>query len=98
MSALSIPSFAAAALPAVNVHPHGHGHKQDVQTDPLTDSSSSTAAQIPVGTASNLFGNILSSLEQVIGLQPASLAGNLLSAASTPAASAAAGSKVNVMA
>jgi hypothetical protein len=105
MSALSIPSSAAAALPAVNVHPHGHGHKKGVDTDPLTDSSSTTAAQVPVGAAQNLFGNILNTLEQVIGIQAPSSTSNPVSIDNTVAGShaaaaspAATGSKINLMA
>ena len=74
MSSLAIPSSVSAALPALNVHPHGgHGHKKgaelDLSTD-STDSSSSTAAQVPVGSAQSLFGNAFNALEQLIGLQP----------------------------
>jgi hypothetical protein len=113
MSAISIPSSTAAAtLPAANIHPHGHGHKKGgMETDPLTDdSSSSTAAQVPVGAAKNLFSNVLNSLEQLIGVTPAgSLATSAASLVSSVAASAAgsgaaaasrvaAGSKINVMA
>jgi hypothetical protein len=105
MSAISIPSSTAAAtLPAALIHPHGHGHKKGTMgTDPLTDDSSGTAAQIPVGTAKNLFGNLLNSLEQVIGVQPAagiagaaaSLVSSVVGSAtgsSTAASSGAAGS------
>jgi hypothetical protein len=59
---------AATTLPALNVHSHGHGHKKGL--DSLTDPSSSTAAQ-PAGSTQDLFGSLLSSLEQVIGMQPA---------------------------
>src|ERR1700749_463777 len=58
---MSLPiasSGAASALPAVNIPPHGHGHK-----------GSDSAAQIPAGTGQNLFGGLLTSLEQVIGAQ-----------------------------
>jgi hypothetical protein len=111
MSAISIPSSnAAATLPAANIHPHGHGHKKGggMQADLLTDDSSSTttAAQVPVGAAQNLFGNILNTLEQVIGVAPAasiaSSAANLVSSAAgsaaAPNAAAGAGSKINLMA
>jgi hypothetical protein len=111
MSAISIPSSTAAAtLPAANIHPHGHGHKKGggMQADLLTDDSSSTttAAQVPVGAAQNLFGNILNTLEQVIGVAPAagiaSSAANLVSPAAGSAAAsnaaAGAGSKINLMA
>ncbi len=81
-----------------------------MQADLLTDDSSSTttAAQVPVGAAQNLFGNILNTLEQVIGVAPAasiaSSAANLVSsaagsaAAPNAAAGAGAGSKINLMA
>jgi hypothetical protein len=105
MSALSIPSTAAAALPAVNFHPHGHGHKKGAETDPFTDSSSTTAAQIPVGSAQNLFGNLLNTLEQVIGVQapslntkPVSIDNTVAGPAGAGASTAAAGSKINLMA
>ena len=107
MSSLAIPSSVSAALPALNVHPHGgHGHKKGAELDLSTDSTdssdsaSSTAAQVPVGSAQSLFGNAFNALEQLIGLQPPS--------ASSPAApsnanSAAASAtkvnpKINVMA
>ncbi|HEY2676492.1 MAG TPA: hypothetical protein VGI65_05950 [Steroidobacteraceae bacterium] len=113
MSAISIPSSTAAAtLPAANIHPHGHGHKKGgIETDPLTDdSSSTTAAQVPVGAAKNLFSNLLNSLEQVIGVTPAgslassaanlvsSVAGSGTGSGTAAASSSAAGSKINVMA
>jgi hypothetical protein len=63
---------AAAALPALNIHPHGHGHKKGL--DSVTDPSSSTASQAPAGSTQNLFGSLLSSLEQIIGAQPAKAA------------------------
>lgn len=107
MSQLTMPSAVTPALPAVNVHPHGHGHKKGSLLDP-TDSTSSTAAQVPVGTAQNLFGSLFSSLQQLIGGQPASAAtvpgastanapaGS--AAGSATAAAAAANPKINVMA
>jgi hypothetical protein len=75
---MSIPisaSTAAPALPALSGQVHGHGHKKGGSLESLTDSTStdstsSTAAQLPVGSVQNLFGSLLSSLEQVIGIQP----------------------------
>jgi hypothetical protein len=105
MSSLTMPSAVTSTLPAVNIHPHGHGHKKGSPLDPSSDSSSSsTAAQIPVGTAQNLFGRLFNSLQQLIGIQPVPAAAN--PAAANPAAAstaatagaAAAGSKINVMA
>jgi hypothetical protein len=99
MSPIAIPSSVTAALPAPNVHPHGHGHKKgaelDLSTD-STDSASSTAAQVPVASAQNLFGKAFTALEQLIGLTPP--------APNSPAAAPAAASvttvnpKINLMA
>jgi hypothetical protein len=99
MSPIAIPSSVTAALPALNVHPHGHGHKKGTELDLSTDSTSSTAAQVPVASAQNLFGKAFTALQQLIGLTPP--------AASTPAAapnsnlaaaSATVNPKVNLMA
>src|SRR5450631_3215634 len=92
MSSLSIPSSATAALPAVNIHPHGHEHKKGTQLDLSGDSSSSTAAQIPVGSAQNLFGSLFNSLAQLIGARPAPASGNPGAASAATAASAASAS------
>jgi hypothetical protein len=103
MSSLTIPSATAAALPASNVHPHGHGHKKGSSLDLLSDdsstSTSSTAAQVPVTSAQNLFSKAFTALEQLVGLQPPS--GSPAAAPNTNAAapSTAAGSpKINLMA
>jgi hypothetical protein len=103
MSSLTMPSAVAPMLPAVNLpaHGHGHGHKKGSPLDPSADSSSSTAAPIPVGTAQNLFGGLFNSLQQIIGAQPVPAA--VKPAVSTAAgaaagAAASAGSKLNVMA
>jgi hypothetical protein len=111
MSAISIPSSTpAATLPAAIIHPHGHGHKKSggMQADLLTDDSSATttAAQVPVGAAQNLFGNILNTLEQVIRATPAAriassavnLMGSSAASAAAPTSAAAPGSKINLMA
>lgn len=103
MSSLPIPSAVTSTLPAVNIHPHGHGHKKG-SMDPTADSSSSTAAQIPAGSTQNLFGSLFNSLQQIIGAQPVPAGTNPAApganAASSAAAgsAAAAGSKINVMA
>ena len=106
MSSLTMPAAVTAALPAVNLppHGHGHGHKKASPLDPTSDSSSNTAAPIPVGTAQNLFGSLFSSLQQIIGGQPAPAATSLTAPSTNAAGSAAAGaaaaaaSKINVMA
>jgi len=107
MSALSMPTAVTPALPAVNLPSHGHGHgghKKASPLDPTTESSSNTAAPIPVGTAQNFFSSLFSSLQQIIGGQPAPPATNPPAVTSNAAGSAAAGtaaaagSKLNVMA
>jgi hypothetical protein len=107
MSSLTMPAAVTPNLPAVNLpaHGHGHGHKKASPLDATTDSSSNTAAPIPVGTAQNLFGSLFSSLQQIIGGQPAAAVTNpaalTTSAAASSAAAgsaAAAGAKINVMA
>jgi hypothetical protein len=98
---LAIPASISAALPALNIHPHGHGHKKGAELDPSVDSTSSTAAQIPVASAQNLFGKAFTALEQLIGLQPPSVASNPATAAnagSAATAAAATGAKINLMA
>jgi hypothetical protein len=103
MSSLTIPSAAAAALPAMNVHPHGHGHKKGSQLD-LSDlsadsTSSSTAAQVPVTSAQNLFSKAFTALEQLVGLQPPSVASTAAAPNTGSAASAATvNPKINLMA
>jgi len=85
----SIPNLtsASSALPTINIH--AHGHKKGSLVGSTGDSSSSSAAQAPAGSVQNLFGTLLQSLEQVIGLQlsPAKPAAT----ASTAAAGAGAG-------
>jgi hypothetical protein len=58
---------AASALPSLNVYSHGHGHKKGLES--ATDSTSDTDA--PTGSTQNLFSNLLTSMEQVVGIQPA---------------------------
>jgi hypothetical protein len=74
MTSLAISSPTTAALPTPNIHPHGHGHKRGSEVDSLTDPSDSTttttAAQSPTASTQNPFDSLLTSLEQVIGIQP----------------------------
>jgi hypothetical protein len=104
MSSLTMPSAVTPTLPALNIQPHGHGHKKGSPLDPTADSSSSTAAPIPVGSAQNLFGSLFSSLQQVIGGQPLAAATNAAALTTNAAGAAAAGpaaaaaSKISVMA
>jgi hypothetical protein len=99
MSSLSIPTV-TAPLPAVNARPHGHGHKKDSPLDPTaTDTSSSAAAQIPVGSAQTMFGRLFSAISQLLGAPPKPTATPAApDANSTAAPPAGAGSKVNLMA
>jgi hypothetical protein len=75
MSSIAISASPTAALPTPNIHPHGHGHhKKGSDVDPLTDDSTSgtaggTAAQPATGSTQNIFGSLLTTLEQVIGIQ-----------------------------
>src|SRR5579859_2091111 len=103
MSSLTIPSAVTSTLPSVNIHPHSHGHKKGGSLDPTSDTSSNTAAQIPVGSTQNLFGSLFNSLEQIIGGQPAPAAVNLATSTANNATANAAtagspGSKLNVLA
>jgi|ERR1700722_6688316 hypothetical protein len=104
MSSIALPSAVSSTLPAANIHPHGHGHKKGSPLDASADSSSDTAAQIPVGSAQNLFGSLFSSLQQLIGAKPVPAATNPAASASNAAGFAAAGSaaagapKIDVMA
>jgi hypothetical protein len=100
-----MPSAVAPALPTLNTppHGHGHGHKKGSPLDPTANSTTTTAAPIPVGTAQNLLGNLFSSLQQVIGGTPLSAVTNLVASTSNPASGsaavgAAAAAKINVMA
>jgi hypothetical protein len=67
MSTIPNLTSAPSAFPLVNIHPHGH--KKGSQVDSTGDSASTTAAQVPAAAAQNLFGSLLQSLEQVIGVQ-----------------------------
>lgn len=67
MSTIPNLTSAPSAFPLVNIHPHGH--KKASQVDSSGTSGSTTAAQVPPATAQNLFGSLLQSLEQVIGVQ-----------------------------
>src|ERR1700722_11080002 len=78
MSSIANLSSAPTAVPPGNLHLHGH--KKGSHVGSTDDSGSDTAAQMPVGAGQNLFGSMLQSLEQAIGVQ--------LSAA-TPTATAA---------
>ena len=84
------------ALPPIIIRPHGH--KKNSHVGPFGDAGSDTAAQVPVATAQNLFGSLLQSLEQVIGLQSATAAATPTTSADGSQNSTAARSGVSVRA
>jgi hypothetical protein len=89
----NLGSSVAAALPPINAHLHGHKKGSHVQSADDTSGSSDGTAQVPAGLQQNLFGSLLSSLEQVIGVQattPATAPTGATSAAPTGTTSAAA--------
>ena len=81
MSSIANLTSAPSALPSFNIPPHGH--KKGSHVGSTDDSGSNTAGQVPVATAQNLFGSLLQSLEQVIGVQ----LGAAAPATATPATS-----------
>ena len=93
MSAVTnLSSVSPSALPPVNLHGHGHKHGSHVEsTDASADSTSNDAlGQAPAGSTQNLFGSLMQSLEQVIGLQPSTTTPATAASAATPAATASA--------
>jgi hypothetical protein len=92
MSAVTnLSSVSPAALPPINLHGHGHKHGSHVEsTDASADSTSNDAlGQAPAGSTQNLFGTLLQSLEQVIGLQPSTTTPAATASTTTPATTAA---------
>lgn len=94
MSSLAISNSASTTLPAVEFHKHGHGHKKGMSADSLSNTSSSgtsnsTTGQLPVGAAQGLFASLLQTLEQVIGVQPATAATATTAAGGTSTGTAA---------
>ena len=81
MSSIANLTSTSSALPSLNIRPHGH--KKGSHVGSTDESGSNTAGQVPVGTVQSLFGTLLQSLEQVIGVQ--------LGATAPAAATAAAG-------
>jgi hypothetical protein len=84
----SIPNLtsASSALPTLNIHTHGH--KKGSHVGSPDDSTSSSSAQAPAGSVQNLFGTLLQSVEQVIGLQLSPAKPAAAAAATTTAAGA----------
>jgi len=97
MSPLAIPSSATAALPAMNIHPHGHGHKKGSPVDSATDPGS-TAGQAPVGSTQNLFSRLFNSLAQLVGARQVQTTQAAQPAQSAQALQLSIGSKINTTA
>jgi hypothetical protein len=74
MIPLAIPSSITAALPAMDIHPHGHGHKKGMDLDSTSDASSTSSTSSTPGqptSTPNLFSTLFDSLAQVLGAPPA---------------------------
>ncbi len=94
MSVIANLGSTAAALPPINPHLHGHKKGSHVQSADDTGGGSDGAAQVPAGLQQNLFGSLLNSLEQAIGVQataPAGAAAGTTSAAAGTSGAAPAG-------
>src|ERR1700691_2622137 len=98
MSAVTnLSSVSPAALPPLNLHGHGHKHGSHVESTDNSASTDTSSAQAPTGSTQNLFGTLMQSLEQVIGLQPSTTtaATTAAPASATTSASAATASAAN---
>jgi hypothetical protein len=73
----------ASSLPAL--HLPGHGHKKGIHGDSQAEAAAltSTTDQEPTGSTQNLFGSILDSVEQIIGVKPAAAAAGAAVTAAT---------------
>ncbi len=91
MSVIANFRAAPAALPPLNLHSQSHkrgGHVQATDGD-----GSNSPAQVPVGLRQSLFGSLLNSLEQAIGVPltgPAAATSGTTTAAAAEGASTAA--------
>ncbi len=75
MSVLNIPTAIGNAITSLSSH---HGHKKGVHgggsSNPLNSAGSSASASTdgqPTGSTQSLFGTLLDSVEQVVGIQSA---------------------------
>jgi hypothetical protein len=89
-SVTNLSSVSPSALPPVNLHGHGHKHGSHVESTDASDDSTSNDAlgQAPAGSTQNLFGTLMQSLEQVIGLQPSTTTPATTASATTSASAA----------
>ena len=71
MSVLNIPGAISSALSSLSAH-HG-GHKKGMhgaaENSALNSATSSTDDAEPSGSTQSLFGTLLDSVEQVVGIQ-----------------------------
>lgn len=72
MSIIASLRSAPPAFSALNLHPHGHKKGPHLQS--IGDSDSGNSAPVPTRLRQTLFGTLLNSLEQAIGVQTASAA------------------------
>jgi hypothetical protein len=86
MSSIASLSSAPSALSSLTAHSHGHKKSSRVGST-SNDSEGDAMTPVPAGTQQNLFSSMLQSLEQVIGVQPATAAA---ASAAAPAGSTAA--------
>jgi hypothetical protein len=84
MSSIASLSSAPSALSSITAHSHGHKKGSRVES-PNSDSDGDAMTPVPAGTQQNLFSSMLQSLEQVIGVQPATAAS---ASAAAPASAA----------
>jgi hypothetical protein len=77
MSILSIPTAISSAVSSLTSH---HGHKKGVHGDggsSALNGTSSTDDSQPSGSTQNLFGTLLDSVEQVVGIQTPTSTGSV---------------------
>jgi hypothetical protein len=86
MSSIASLSSAPSALSSLTAHSHAHKKGSRVAST-SSNSEGDALAPVPAGTQQNLFSSMLQSLEQVIGVQPATAAA---ASAAAPAGSTAA--------
>jgi hypothetical protein len=86
MSSIASLSSAPSALASITARPHGHKKGSQVSST-SSDSEGDAMTPVPAATQQNLFSSMLQSLEQVIGVQPAT-AGSASSAAPVGSTSA----------
>lgn len=84
MSILNIPTAVGNAISSLSHHGHKKGVHGGGSSNPLNASSSASSSTDgqPTGSTQNLFGTLLDSVEQVVGIQTASTATTAVNPAS----------------